>query len=264
MEAVRRRGCITPWNFPIQNSFLSFASPLFAGNVVVIKPSEVTPASGELLRKISSLFPSGVATVIQGGGDVGAALVDARRSTRSRSSGRRVPAGLICEAAAKHLTPVVMELGGKDAAVVTKDVDVDLASSGILWGAFCERGSDLRFHRARLRRRQRRRRVPGSTAQEARDGETGRRFRFTDLQATAGYRRQAGCRRGEEGRVGSSRAGRMPDQKYSNGSLWYSPTVITDVADGMTILHDETFGPVLTIIRVRDEDEAIRRATRTA
>src|SRR5688500_16607814 len=62
-------GCITPWNFPITNSFLALASPLFAGNTVVVKPSEVTPSSGELLRDILDVLPSGVATVIQGGGE---------------------------------------------------------------------------------------------------------------------------------------------------------------------------------------------------
>ncbi|MFN2593397.1 MAG: aldehyde dehydrogenase family protein, partial [Actinomycetota bacterium] len=132
-------GCITPWNYPITNCFLAFLPALVAGNAVVIKPSEVTPACGELIRAILDPLPSGVASVIQGGGDVGAALVDAPCDkisfVGSPPTGRK-----ICEAAAKHLTPVVMELGGKDAAIVCEDADIDNASSGILWGSFFNAG----------------------------------------------------------------------------------------------------------------------------
>jgi acyl-CoA reductase-like NAD-dependent aldehyde dehydrogenase len=251
-------GCITPWNFPIQNSFLAFASPLFAGNVVVIKPSEVTPASGELLRKILEPLPSGVATVIQGGGDVGAALVDAPVDKVSFIGSPRT-GRLICAAAAKHLTPVVMELGGKDAAVVTKDVDIDLASSGILWGAFANAGQIC----ASIERAY----VVDSVADEFQDqllkkletvkqGEDFGSLTFKPQLDIVGKQVDDAVKKGAHLLAGGSDTGK----KNSNGSLWYSPTVITDVDEDMTILHDETFGPVLTIVRVRDEDEAVRRA----
>src|ERR671919_557436 len=93
--------CITPWNYPMANSFLAFAPALFAGNAVVIKPSEVTPACGELIRDLLEPLPSGVASVVQGAEAVGAALVDAPVDKvsfiGSPATGRK-----ICEAAAKH------------------------------------------------------------------------------------------------------------------------------------------------------------------
>ncbi|MGH2819029.1 MAG: aldehyde dehydrogenase family protein, partial [Actinomycetota bacterium] len=104
-------GCISPWNYPFFLAFLGMAPALFAGNVVVLKPSEVTPQVGERIREVLEPLPPGVATVIQGGGEVGAALVDAPCDKLSfigsPATGRK-----IAEAAARHLTPVVMELGG--------------------------------------------------------------------------------------------------------------------------------------------------------
>jgi acyl-CoA reductase-like NAD-dependent aldehyde dehydrogenase len=251
-------GCITPWNFPIQNSFLAFATPLFAGNVVVIKPSEVTPASGEIIRKILEPLPSGVATVIQGGGDVGAALVNAPCDKISFIGSPRT-GRLICEAAAKHLTPVVMELGGKDAAIVTSDVDVDLASSGILWGAFANAGQIC----ASVERAY----VVDSVADEFQDqllkkletvkqGEDVGSLTFKPQLDIVSNQIDDAVKKGARVLAGGSDAGK----KNANGSLWYSPTILTDVSDDMQVLHDETFGPVLTITRVRDEDEAVRRA----
>jgi acyl-CoA reductase-like NAD-dependent aldehyde dehydrogenase len=251
-------GCITPWNFPIQNSFLAFASPLFAGNAVVIKPSEVTPASGELLRKILEPLPSGVATVIQGGGDVGAALVDAPVDKVSFIGSPRT-GRLICAAAAKHLTPVVMELGGKDAAVVTEDVDVDLASSGILWGAFANAGQIC----ASIERVY----VVDKVADDfqnqlltkldtLKQGEAIGSLTFKPQLDIVSKQIDEAVKKGAHVLAGGSGTGK----KNENGSLWYSPTVLTDVGDDMHVLHDETFGPVLTLVRVRDEDEAVQRA----
>src|SRR5437867_4029043 len=132
-------GCISPWNYPVFLSFISLVPALLAGNAVVLKPSEVTPACGELMREVLTVLPEDVAAVVQGAGEVGAALVDAPCDkicfVGSTATGRK-----IAEAAAKHLTPLVMELGGQDAAIVCEDADLDAASSGVLWGAFLNAG----------------------------------------------------------------------------------------------------------------------------
>lgn len=253
-------GCITPWNFPITNTFLAVASPLFAGNAIVVKPSEVTPACGEVIRELFDVLPSGVATVIQGDGEVGAALVDAPCDKisfiGSPATGRR-----ICATAATHLTPVVMELGGKDAAIVCSDADVDLTSSGILWGAFANAGQIC----ASIERAY----VVDSVADEFQDklvSKVGRLKQGEDLGSLT-FRRQLdivssqvgdAVKKGAKVLTGGAEAGK----KNENGTLWYAPTVITDVTDDMTVLNEETFGPVLTIIRVRDEEEALERANR--
>lgn len=251
-------GCISPWNFPVTNSFLAFMSPLFAGNTVVIKPSEVTPACGEIVRDILDPLPSGVATVIQGGGDVGAALVDAPCDKisfiGSPTTGRK-----ICEAAAKHLTPVVMELGGKDAAIVCTDADLDLASSGVAWGAFANAGQIC----ASIERTY----VVDSVADEFEErllskvarleqGEQVGSLTFPrQLEIVANQVKDA-IAKGARLLAGGPEAGK----KNENGTLWFAPTVLTDVNGEMTVMTEETFGPVVTIIRVRDEAEALRRA----
>jgi acyl-CoA reductase-like NAD-dependent aldehyde dehydrogenase len=254
-------GVITPWNYPITNCFLGFASALAAGNVVVIKPSEVTPGCGELVRKILEPLPSGVATVIQGGGDVGAALVEAGCDKisfiGSPPTGRK-----ICETAAKTLTPVVMELGGKDAAVVCSDADVDLASSGLLFGAFYNAGQTCcSIERAY---------VVDSVADEFKEQLVSKlgRVKYGTDDAEIGsltFKRQleiVGRHVADATKKGARLLAGGPDvgPKNEKGTLWYAPTVLENVNEDMDVIKEETFGPVLTITRVQDEDEAIRRA----
>lgn len=251
-------GCITPWNFPITNSFLALTSPLLAGNAVVVKPSEVTPASGEVIRDLLDVLPSGVATIVQGGGDVGAALVDAPCDKisfiGSPATGRK-----ICEAAAKHLTPVVMELGGKDAAIICSDADIELTSSGIAWGAFANAGQVC----ASIERVY----VVDDIADEFQDtvvakvarlqqGEDVGSLTFARQLEIVSSQVEDAVTKGAKVLTGGPGVGK----KNENGSLWYAPTVITDVREDMTVVREETFGPVVTITRVRDEGEALRRA----
>jgi len=251
-------GCITPWNYPITNCFLAVATPLFAGNAVVIKPSEVTPRCGELVRDLLEPLPAGVATLIQGGGDVGAALVDAPCDkisfVGSPATGRR-----ICEAAAKHLTPVVMELGGKDAALVCSDADVDFTSSGLVWGSFFNAGQTCcSIERAY---------VVDSVADEftsqllekldqVKQGEEVGSLTFSRQLEVVERHVDDAVAKGAEVLAGGPGAGRQNE----NGSLWYAPTVLGNVTPDMDVIKEETFGPVLSITRVRDEEEAVRRA----
>ncbi|MEA2451717.1 MAG: hypothetical protein QOG04_427 [Actinomycetota bacterium] len=251
-------GCITPWNFPITNSFLALASPLFAGNTVVIKPSEVTPGCGEMLRELLEPLPSGVATVIQGGGDVGAALVDAPCDKIS-FVGSPVTGRKICGAAAEHLTPVVMELGGKDSAIICSDADLDLTTSGIVWGAFANAGQIC----ASIERAY----VVDSVADEFQErllaklskleqGEDIGSLTFARQLDIVSDQVEDAVAKGATVLAGGTGAGK----KNENGTLWYAPTVITDVTSDMSVLKNETFGPILTLIRVRDEEEALQRA----
>jgi succinate-semialdehyde dehydrogenase/glutarate-semialdehyde dehydrogenase len=253
-------GCITPWNFPITNSFLALASPLFAGNTVVVKPSEVTPGCGEILRDLLDVLPSGVATVIQGGGDVGAALVDAPCDKIS-FVGSPVTGRKICSAAAEHLTPVVMELGGKDSAIICSDADVDLTSSGVVWGAFANAGQIC----ASIERAY----VVDSIADEFQEkllaklakleqGEDIGSLTFARQLDIVADQVEDAVSKGAKVLAGGTGAGK----KNENGTLWYAPTVITDVTGDMKVMSGETFGPILTITRVRDEQEAVERANK--
>lgn len=246
-------GAITPWNYPMLNSFAAFAPALFAGNAVVVKPSEVTPQCGEVIRDLLEPLPPGVATVVQGGRDVGAALVDAPCDKisfiGSPATGRK-----ICEAAARHLTPVVMELGGKDAAIVCSDADVDKASSGLVWASFFNAGQTC----ASVERVY----VVDSVADEFKS-------KFLDKLARVRHRTDVGpltfapqletVKRHVTDAVDRG-ATVLAGGEAAEPGLWYEPTVLEDVTTDMDVVRDETFGPVVTITRVRDEDEAVRRA----
>src|SRR5437667_1704711 len=134
-------GIISPWNFPWATPLDEVVMALMAGNAVVLKPSELTPLTG---LKIKDVFDraglaDGLLQVVTGDGSTGAALVgsglDKIMFTGSGATGKRV-----AEAAAKYLTPVVLELGGKDPMVVLDDANVKNAARGAIWGAFANSG----------------------------------------------------------------------------------------------------------------------------
>jgi acyl-CoA reductase-like NAD-dependent aldehyde dehydrogenase len=250
-------GCISPWNYPVFLAFISVVPALLAGNAVVLKPSEVTPGSGELIREILDVLPEGVASVVQGGGDVGAALVDAPCDkicfVGSTATGRKIGA-----AAAQHLTPLVMELGGQDAAIVCEDADLDVATSGILWGAFVNTGQTCaaiervyvqesvaeRFKEqlvAKLR-----------TLPEESLGplSIGRQLDIVERHVADAVERGAKVLEG----------GPDGDRNGHDRGLWYAPTVLEGRSKDMAVFTEETFGPVLPIVSVKDDEEAIRRA----
>jgi acyl-CoA reductase-like NAD-dependent aldehyde dehydrogenase len=256
-------GAITPWNYPFGLGMVSILPALFAGNAVVIKPSEVTPGVGERIREVLEPLPAGVATVIQGAGPVGAALVDAPCDKicfiGSPATGRKVAA-----TAAKHLTPVVMELGGKDAAVVCGDADLDLAASGILWASFVNAGQTCcaieRIYvvdsvadefKALLLEKLGRLRLGGE------DADVGSVTSRSQFRAVAGQLADAT----DKGAVVLAGGDDAPNK---NGSLWFSPTVVEGVTEEMELMAEETFGPIVPIIRVADETDAITRANEDA
>src|SRR5215217_5628555 len=134
-------GIISPWNFPWATPLDEVVMALMAGNAVVVKPSELTPLTA---LKIADIFkqaqlPDGLLAIVTGDGTTDAALVEAAVNkimfTGSVRTGKRV-----AETAAKHLTPVVLELGGKDPMVVLEDADLENAARAAIWGAFCNSG----------------------------------------------------------------------------------------------------------------------------
>lgn len=251
-------GAISPWNYPFSLAIQSAVGALAAGNTVVLKPSEATPSVGEVLKRVFEPLPSGVLTVLQGAGDVGAALVDAP-CDKICFIGSPATGSRIAEAAAKHLTPVVMELGGKDPAIVLADADIDYAAAGIAWGSFLNAGQTC----AAIERIY--------VVDEVAD----------DFERALTDKVRA-LRRGQDGDLGSLTVERQlevvkdqvedalakgarviaggPAWDGEGGGLWYSPTILEDVNLDMAVMREETFGPVVVLTRVRDEDEAVQRA----
>ena len=254
-------GCISPWNYPLFLAFIGMTPALLAGNAVVLKPSEATPAVGELIAELLSPLPDGVATVVQGGGEVGAALVGAPVDKvcfiGSTATGRR-----IAQAAAEHLTPVVLELGGQDTAIVCADADLDVAASGVLWGAFLNAGQTCcaiervyveepvadRFEELLLEKL---RRVTAGPVGDIGPLTVSRQLETVKRHVRDAVSKGAKVLAGGEGRR---------DAGDGKEGLWFPPTVLEGRGPDMELFGEETFGPVLPIVRVNDVDAAIRRA----
>lgn len=251
-------GIITPWNFPFLLSLNPTAQALVAGNAVLLKPSEATPASGRLVGELfeSVGLPEGLLTVLQGDGETGAALVDAGVDkisfTGSVATGRR-----IAEACGRALIPCTLELGGKDPMIVCEDADIDRAAKGAVYGAFSNAGqvctSTERVYVVDEVADEFTRKVVAETAalRQGAEGEfdVGAIIRSEQLDVIEAHVDDAvagGARLLAGGR-------RNPDCD----GLYYEPTVLSDVTQDMRIMREETFGPVLPIMRVRNAEDAL-------
>ena len=256
-------GIISPWNFPWATPLDEVVMALMAGNAVVVKPSELTPLTA---LKIASIFkqaqlPDGLLEIVTGDGSTGAALVEAGVNkimfTGSVNTGKRV-----AEAAAKHLTPVVLELGGKDPMIVLEDADLENAARAAIWGAFCNSGQAC----ASIERCY----VQESVAEKFIDlvvKET--RLLKQDKASTDAI--DVGAMTNErqlkivEDHVGDAVARgakvRTGGHRLNDSSGWFhQPTIMTGVDHTMKLMREETFGPVLPIMTFKTDDEAIRLA----
>jgi succinate-semialdehyde dehydrogenase/glutarate-semialdehyde dehydrogenase len=255
-------GIISPWNFPLDLSFGECIPALLAGNAVIVKPSEFTPLIVMEAQRLSieaGLDP-GLFQVVTGEGKTGAALVkhvDQITFTGSVKVGR-----LVAQTAAKRLIPCTLELGGKDPMVVLRDADLDRAAAGAVWGAFFNSGqmcmsvervyvedciADRFISKVVEATRSLRQGVDGEYAKDV-----GSMTRIAQLDTIDAHVSDA-LERGAKVLTGGQRA---PGLRES----FYEPTVLVGVDHSMLIMKDESFGPVLPIMRVRNVNEAIRLA----
>jgi acyl-CoA reductase-like NAD-dependent aldehyde dehydrogenase len=272
-------GIIPAWNYPLSIPLGETVMALMAGNTVVIKPSELTPLVG---LKIGNIFekaglPANCVQIITGAGATGAALVDAAPDkimfTGSVATGKK-----IAEAAAKNLTSCVFELGGKDPMIVFEDANLELASSGAVWGAFCNSGQScssverLYVHesvadeltRKIVEKTQALKQGIGigedisigamSSEQQLKTVEEHvENFRASGATIEIGGRRPAVGTQAPSVPVETrGQAARVP--------TFFEPTVITGVTNEMRGMQEETFGPTLPIATFKTEEEAIRLA----
>jgi betaine-aldehyde dehydrogenase len=259
---------IGAWNYPIQIACWKAAPALAAGNAMIFKPSEVTPLSALQLAEIlvAAGLPAGVFQVLQGGGEVGAALV-AHDGIAKVSVTGSVPTGeRVAATAASGLKHVTLELGGKSPLLVFDDASIDDAVSGAMLGNFyssgqiCSNGTRVFVHRAvvdeflgRLVERTERIRL-GDPLDEA--------TQMGPLVSTAQYEKvlryvQLGH---DEGARCVTGGGPAPIPGLVG---FVQPTVFADVTDQMTIAREEIFGPVMSVLTFDDEDEVVERANAT-
>ena len=257
-------GIISPWNYPFSIPGGDAVMALMAGNGVVIKPSEFTPLVAEKLRALleEAGLPRGLVGVVHGKGDVGAELIRSGVNmivfTGSVATGRKVNV-----AAAEQMIPCVLELGGKDPAIVLPDADLDSAAAKVAWGAFANSGQTC----ASVERVYVHESVATpftekvvALAKRLRQGEPNSHdvdvgAMTTQMQVDIVRRHLDDARkRGAKVLAGGE------VKVTSDGGRYVQPTVLTDVTHEMAIMRDETFGPMLPIMTFRTDDEAVRLA----
>jgi acyl-CoA reductase-like NAD-dependent aldehyde dehydrogenase len=258
-------GVIGPWNFPLLLPLGDAIPALIAGCAVVIKPSEITPLGlSEVIEAWKTeIGGPDIFDVVNGMGETGSALVDEVDFVQFTGSDRT--ARKVLARAAETLTPVSAELGGKDPMIVLRSANVERAANAATWGAFQNAGQVCIS-------------VERLYVEEPVYDEFVTRF----------LEEVKNLNQGMDGREYGKDLGAMTfppqtkivedhveDARRSGATIltggaplegkgdWYPPTVITDVDHSMKIMRDETFGPVVGIMKVRDADEAVRLANDT-
>jgi len=254
---------ITPWNYPFGLPLPIVATALAAGNTVVLKPAPSTTLTGLRIGALARRagLPDGVLSVVAVDDDVAARLVEDPRIGKIVFTGSVATGKKVMAAAAQNLTPVLLELGGKDPAVVCADADLDRAARGIVWGAFMNAGQTC----ASVERVYVDRRVGEEFLKRVLEQTRQIRLHRPDAPvAEVGPLSLERQRRIVEEHVNDARAkgarvltgGETP----ATPGFFYPPTVLVDVDHTMLVMREETFGPVLPIMAVGSLDEAIRLA----
>jgi succinate-semialdehyde dehydrogenase/glutarate-semialdehyde dehydrogenase len=256
-------GIISPWNYPFSIPATETLAALAVGNAVVLKPSELTPLSALELAALlhGAGVPEGVFQVVIGEGPAGAALIESGIDklifTGSVATGRR-----IAQAAAARLLPVVLELGGKDPMIVLDDADIDVASSGAVWGAFVNAGQAcLSVERCYAHRSIYDAFVSACVAKTKRLGVGNGADPNTDVGPLIRERQLHTVEQHvEDARSRGARVVTGGERLSSLGPNYYAPTVLADVNHEMLVMREETFGPVLPVMSFGSDAEAVRLA----
>ncbi|WP_417241755.1 coniferyl aldehyde dehydrogenase [Celeribacter sp.] len=250
-------GIIAPWNFPVYLALAPMAAALAAGNRVMIKPSELTPRTSDVLaRLIATAFPPDVATVITGGADVAAAFsalpFDHLLFTGSTAVGRKV-----AQAAAGNLTPVTLELGGKSPVVLMPSADMDRAARRIAWGKTANAGQVCVGPDYVL--------VPRKKMETTADAILGALMRLYPEGAASGdysaiisgrHLARLHAMRDEAKARGAQILSNEPTEPVA-GSRKFAPVVVLDPPLDTAMMREEIFGPILPLIPYDTPEQAL-------
>lgn len=250
---------ITPWNFPLATFFRPVFAALLCGNTVVLKPSEHSPRMGTWFgRVLGETLPPSVLVVVQGGPDVGAELVrsqvDAVTFTGSTASGREV--AKVC---AERLLPVSLELGGKDAAIVLRDCQLDRTVAGVMYWALTNAGQSC-----------------GAIERVFVEDPIADRFVEALADAVCRLRVTGNPKTSDVGPLSNARQleiveAHVEDAVAKGGELvcggrrtktgyWFEPTVLDRCTAEMLVMREPTFGPVIPVCRVPNAEAAVHAA----
>jgi len=243
---------IAPWNYPYQLSIAPLIGALAAGCTAVLKPSELAPATSAVLaRLLGEAFPPEVVAVVEGDAQASQALLAERWDLIFFTGGTAV-GRVVAEAAAKHLTPTVLELGGKSPCIIDRSADLEVTARRIAWGKYVNAGQtciapdyvlippDLKERFAGL---------VGKAVQE---------FYGKDPRASSDYGRIISARHFERVSALAKDGTVVLGGERDADSRYFSPTVITDAPLTSPLMQDEIFGPLLPLVDCGSIDEAIR------
>lgn len=256
---------ITPWNYPVYIAVNNIAMALYAGNTIVLKPSPYTPLTtlriGELLREIA---PAGVINVVSGGDEVGAQLTQHPKIDKITFTGSVATGKKIAQIAAKSLKPVTLELGGNDAAIVLADADVKAIAEPIFWGAFTNTGQiciaikRLYVHDSileplvkELKALAESVKVGDGLLPGTQLGPLNNAAQLKRVKALVADAKRHGAKVITGGK------------SLKTSGYFYPPTLITGVQEGVRLVDEEQFGPVLPIMAYHDIEDAVARANAT-
>jgi alpha-ketoglutaric semialdehyde dehydrogenase len=261
-------GMITPWNFPMAIPSWKLLAALVCGNTCVIKPANDTPLSTLNLAQalVDAGLPPGVVNVVTGSGSqVGTALVDHPLVRAISFTGSSEVGRIVGQSAAGHYKPCSLEMGGKNAMIVMEDANLDLALEGALWGAFgttgqrCTATSRIIVHRA-IAQEFTAKLAARAEALKIGDGldesiQMGPQVNAQQIETSARY-----CKIAREEGAQILTGGRsLADGAFAKGHF-FAPTVVADVTSKMRIAQEEVFGPVVSVLKCADIDEAIQIA----
>jgi aldehyde dehydrogenase (NAD+) len=246
---------IAPWNYPVQLLFAPLVAALAAGNTAVLKPSEVTPSVSALVDElVPRYFDSSTVSVVTGAVDETTALLQERFDHIFYTGNGKV-ARVVMRAAAEHLTPVTLELGGKSPAIVAADANIDVAAKRIAWAKFLNAGQTCVAPDYVL--------VEEAAEEQliAALVEAVSTFYGSDPRQSSDYARIVNERHHDRlmqlldgGGYDSTVIGGTGDR----GSRYLAPTVLAGVKPDAAVMGEEIFGPILPVLTVADVDEAIR------
>ena len=271
-EPVGVCGQIIPWNFPLLMAAWKLAPALAAGNTVVLKPAEQTPVTAMELGKLiqEAGFPEGVVNIVPGYGETaGAALAAHKGIDKIAFTGSTEVGKLIAKAAADNLTKVSLELGGKAPNIVFADADIEQAVNGAMMGIFfnqgqvCCAGSRLFLAEgvkdqflASLKEKAEKIKVGDPLDKTTLMGPQVSCEQLDRIKSYVGYAREEGAT------VLSGGESPQLEGSFRNG-YFFQPTIFSEVNNQMRVAQEEIFGPVVSVISFKDEDELLRQANET-
>ncbi|MGH2795834.1 MAG: aldehyde dehydrogenase family protein, partial [Actinomycetota bacterium] len=257
-------GIISPWNYPFTIPAGEVAIALAAGNAVILKPAPITPLVGEWIKKAfdAAGLPAGVLTVVHGDAEIGRAMCEHPAIGKIFFTGSVEVGRAVATVCGPLLKPYVLELGGKDAAIVLADADLDRAARGVLWGGAANAGQtcsgiervyvsqkvwDPFLDRITALAEHLKPGDPLDPATQVGPFSAPEQYEIVNGQV------EDALERGAKRHTGGPAAVGLPGK-------WYAPAVVTGVDHTMPLMRDETFGPVIPLMPFSEEREAIALA----